>query len=114
MFPPPLALSDLTMLGIKEVTEKDDFGGVVVGEWGEGTEAGGGGGGGGGGNGGGEASLFDGGRWSPPTVLFPIPAEKLCCTMSSRVPRIDLVDDFPSSAEDAIELLLLAESGRLS
>lgn len=99
------------MLGIREVTENDDFGGVVVGELGEGTESAGGGGGG---NGGGEVSLFDGGRLSPPTVLLPVTAEKLCCTMSSRVPRIDLVDDFPSSAEDAMELLLLAESGRRS
>ena len=109
---PPLLPSDLTILGIREVTENDDFGVVVLGELGEGAEAGGGGGGGG--NGGGEASLLDGGWLSPPTELIPFPVEKLCCTMSSRVPRIDLVDDFPSSAEDAIELLLLAESGRLS
>ena len=98
------------MLGIREVTEKDDLGGVVVGELGDGTVAGGGGSG----NGGGVASLIDGGLLSPLAALLPVPAEKLCCTISSRVPRIDLVDDFPSSAEDAMELLLLAESGRRS
>ena len=56
---PTLAPSDLTILGIRDVTENDDFGVVVLGELGEGAEAGGGGGGGG--NGGGEASILDGG-----------------------------------------------------
>jgi hypothetical protein len=45
-------------------------------------------------------------------ALFADP--KLCCTMSSSEPKMDLVDDLPSSTEDATELLLLAESGRRS